>query len=206
MDKHEETFETWNKMASLYEEKFMNLDIFNESYDSFLDSLSGEQHEVFEIGCGPGNITRFLLQKRPDLKILGTDIAPNMIELARKNNPGARFEVIDGRKIGQLKEKFDGIVGGFCLPYFSSEEVEKLIVDAASLLNKRGVVYLSFVDGDPSESGFKSNGQGDRVFIYYHRMETLKKLLAENGFGELKTFQIQFKEMDTQSVIIGRKQ
>lgn len=205
MDKYEETFETWNKMASLYEEKFMDLDIFNESYDSFLDALSGEQNKVLEFGCGPGNITRYLLQKRPDLKILGTDIAPNMIELARKNNPGARFEVMDGREIGQLEEKFDGIVGGFCLPYFSSEEAEKLIVDAASLLNKRGVVYLSFVDGDPGESGFKSNGQGDRVFIYYHRMETLKKLLAENGFEELKIFQIHYLEMDTQRIFIASK-
>jgi len=205
MDKYEETFETWNKMASLYEEKFMDLDIFNESYDSFLDSLSGEQNKVLEIGCGPGNITRYLLQKRPELKILGTDIAPNMIELARKNNPGARFEVMDGRKIGQLEKKFDGIVGGYCLPYFSSEEAEKLIVDAASLLNKRGVVYLSFVDDDSGESGFKSNGQGDRVFIYYHRMETLKKLLVENGFEELKIFQIHYLEMDTQRVVIASK-
>ena len=205
MNKYEETFETWNKMASLYEEKFMDLDVFNDSYDSFLDSMSADQNKVLEIGCGPGNITRYLLRKRSDLKILGTDIAPNMIELARKNNPNARFEVMDGRKIGELEEKFDGVVGGFCLPYFSSEEAEKLIVDAASLLNERGVIYLSFVDGDPGESGFKSNDQGDRVFIYYHRMETLKKLLVENGFEELKTFNIHYLEMDTQRVIIARK-
>lgn len=205
MDKYEETFETWNKMASLYQEKFMDLDIFNESYDSFLDSLSGEQKKVLEIGCGPGNITRYLLKKRPDLEIFGIDIAPSMIELASKNNPQARFEVMDGREIGQLKEKFDGIVGGFCLPYFSSEEAEKLIIDAVSLLNERGVIYLSFVDGDPGQSEFKSNGQGDRVFICYHRMETLKKHLAENGFEELKTFQIHYLEMDMQRVIIARK-
>ena len=205
MNKYEETFETWNKMAPLYEEKFMDLDVFNDSYDSFVDSMSADQIKVLEIGCGPGNITRYLLRKRSDLKILGIDIAPNMIELARKNNPGARFEVMDGRKIGELEEKFDGVVGGFCLPYFSSEEAEKLIVDAASLLNENGVIYLSFVDGDPGESGFKSNDQGDRVFIYYHRMETLKKLLAENEFEELKTFNIQYLEMDTQRVIIARK-
>lgn len=30
---YKETFEIWNKVASLYQEKFMNLDLYNDSYD-----------------------------------------------------------------------------------------------------------------------------------------------------------------------------
>lgn len=205
MDKYEETFATWNKMALQYQEKFMNLDTFNESYDYFLNTLADNQTRVLEVGCGTGNITYYLLKKRPDIEILGVDIAPNMIELARKNNPGASFEVMDGREISRLQLKFDGIVGGFCLPYFSSPEAEKLIVDVANLLNQKGVLYLSFVEGDPENSGFKTNNQGDRVFVYNHRTETLKNLLAENGFKVLNTLHIPFMEMDTQRVVIARK-
>lgn len=205
MDKYEETFATWNKMASLYEEKFMDLDVFNESYDSFLNTLSDDQTKVLEIGCGPGNITRYFLKNRPDLEVLGIDIAPKMIELARKNNPGARFKVMDGREIGQLEPKFDGIVAGFCLPYFSSSEVEKLIADIKDLINNDGVIYLSFVDDDPKESGFKSNGQGDRVFIYYHQTETILKLLSESGFELVNLIKIHYQEMDTQRIIIAQK-
>ena len=205
MDKYEETFATWNKMASLYQGKFMDLDIFNESYDSFLNSMEADQTKVLEIGCGPGNITRYLLNQKPDLNILGIDIAPNMIELARKNNPGTRFKVMDGREVGQLHEKFDGIVGGFCVPYFSSLEAEKLIADSKDLLNDNGVIYLSFVDDDPKNSGFKTNGQGDRVFIYYHRTETILKLLSESGFELLNLLKIHFQEMDTQRIIIAQK-
>lgn len=31
---YQETFETWNKIAGLYEEKFMDLDLYNQSYDA----------------------------------------------------------------------------------------------------------------------------------------------------------------------------
>lgn len=205
MDRYEETFATWNKMALQYQEKFMNLDTFNESYDYFLNALADDQTRVLEIGCGPGNITHYLLKKRPDLEILGVDIAPNMIELARKNNLGASFEVMDGREISRLRLKFDGIVGGFCLPYFSSSEAEKLIVDVANLLNQKGVLYLSFVEGDPENSGFKTNDQGDRVFVYNHRTETSKNLLEGNGFKVLNIMRIRFMEMDIQRVVIARK-
>jgi hypothetical protein len=31
MDRYKETFETWNKVASLYQDKFMELDLYNDS-------------------------------------------------------------------------------------------------------------------------------------------------------------------------------
>jgi len=46
--------------------------------------LLNEQAKVLELACGPGNITKCLLSKRPDLEILATDIAPNILELAKK--------------------------------------------------------------------------------------------------------------------------
>lgn len=33
MDKYKETFETWNNVASMYHDKFMDLDLYNDTYD-----------------------------------------------------------------------------------------------------------------------------------------------------------------------------
>ena len=85
MDKHDETFETWNKIASIYQDKFMNLDLYDGTYNYICDSITVTNAKVLEVGCGPGNITKYLLSKRPDFDIFGIDIAPNMIEFARKN-------------------------------------------------------------------------------------------------------------------------
>lgn len=40
MDKYQETFNTWNKIAEAYQDRFMNLDLYNETYDAFLDLLN----------------------------------------------------------------------------------------------------------------------------------------------------------------------
>jgi len=87
MDNYKETFETWNKLASLYQDKFMDLDLYNDSYDFICKSIAKEKATILEIGCGPGNITKYLLSKRPDFDFYGIDIAHHMSELARINNP-----------------------------------------------------------------------------------------------------------------------
>lgn len=148
MDKYLETFQTWNKVAKLYEDKFMDLDLYNETYETFCELLLKKNPSILEIGCGPGNITKYLLDKRPDFEILGTDISPNMIELVKTNCPNAMFEVIDSREIENIKNKFDAIVCGFCLPYLSELDVEKFIIDCENLLNENGKIYLSFVEGE----------------------------------------------------------
>jgi hypothetical protein len=40
-----------------------------------------------------------------------------MIELTKKNNPLAKFSVIDFKDISNLKTICDGITCGFCIPY-----------------------------------------------------------------------------------------
>ena len=86
MDRYKEPFETWNKVASLYQVKFMGLNLYNDTYDFICNLITKDNAKILEIGCGPGNITKYLLSKRPDFDIFGIDIAPNMIELAKKNS------------------------------------------------------------------------------------------------------------------------
>jgi len=130
MDRYKETFETWNKVASLYQDKFMDLDLYNDTYDFICNSITRDNATILEIGCGPGNITKYLLSKRPDFDIYGIDIAPNMIELAKKNNPSASFAIMDSRQISNIETKYDGIICGFCLPYLSHSDSKKFIRDS----------------------------------------------------------------------------
>ena len=201
MDHYKETFETWNKVASLYETKFMDLDTYNETYDFICDSIKVNEAKLLEIGCGPGNITKYLLTKRPDFSIYGIDVAPNMVELAKKNNPSAQFKVMDCREINQLETKFDGIICGFCLPYLSQIDSEKLIADSHQLLNKNGLIYISFVEGDYAKSDFQVGSSGHRSYFYFYNLEKLKQQLTEKGFHNLKTVKVAYKKSETQEEI-----
>ena len=198
MDRYKESFETWNKVALLYQDKFMDLDLYNDTYDFICNSISKDKAKLLEIGCGPGNITKYLLSERPDFDIFGIDIAPNMIELAKKNNPSASFAIMDSRQIDEIKTKYDGIVCGFCLPYLSQTDSRKLITDCYKLLNENGLIYISFVEGDPNKSDFQVGSSGDRSYFYFHSLDDLKTQLIESEFTELKTFKVEYKKTETE--------
>lgn len=200
-NRYKETFETWNKVASLYQDKFMGLDIYNDTYDFICSSLNKTNSNILEIGCGPGNIIKYLLSKRPGFEIFGIDIAPNMIEFAKENNPKARFAIMDSREISNIKTKYDCIICGFCLPYLSHTDSEKLIFDANNLLNDNGLIYISFIEGDPNKSGFQVGSSGDRSYFYYHNLDKLKTHLLDNSFGDHKVFRVEYKKSETEKDI-----
>lgn len=209
MDPYKETFETWNKVASLYQEKFMGLKLYNDTYDLICNVVIKNKATILEIGCGPGNITKYLLSKRPDFNIFGIDIATNMIELAKINNPKANFAVMDSRNISEIETKYDAIVCGFCLPYLSETDSQKLIFEANYLLNNSGFLYLSFVESDPNKSGFQASSTGNRSYFYFHNLDQLKAQLLQNSFEDLKIFKVEYKksekEQDIHTIITAKK-
>src|SRR5690606_2813724 len=208
MDKYKETFNTWNNIASLYQEKFMALEVYNDSYDFICNAMDTPNAQLLDIGCGPGNITKYLLSKRPDFDVLGIDIAPNMVALARQNNPTARFAVMDTRHIHTLDTTYDGIIAGFCLPYLSQTECDEFITNAYHLLNNHGLIYISFVEGDPNTSDYKV-GSGGRVYFYYHRLDDLISQLKRYNFGDIQIFKVPYKisdtAFDTHTIVVARK-
>jgi 2-polyprenyl-3-methyl-5-hydroxy-6-metoxy-1,4-benzoquinol methylase len=211
MDKHLVTIETYNKSAVAFQNKFMDMDLYNDTYDKFCSFIEIKEARILEIACGPGNITRYLLRKRPDFKILAIDLAEKMIDLARINNPAANFRVMDCRKIDQFNEQFDAIMGGFCMPYLSDQECGKLIRDASKLLNQNGVLYLSTMEDDCNKSGFETTSfsGSDKVYIYYHQSEFIINELKANGFMNIDVQRKNYPESNgtftTDLIIIARK-
>ena len=184
MDRYRKTFETWDKMAQAYQDRFMELDLYNDTYDRLCSMLQGESPRLLEIGCGPGNITRYLLARRPDIVIEAIDVSPNMIKLAAANNPRASFTVMDGRDIDKLMSGYDAVVCGFCMPYLSQEDCIKLFKDIAALLEDGGIFYGSTIEGSYSRSGYEAGSSGHEAYVYYHDESFICGLLEENNFGQ----------------------
>jgi predicted TPR repeat methyltransferase len=182
MDKSKQAVDLFNKLAQLYQEKYMNVDLYAESLD-LLCEYAETNASVLELACGPGNVTRYLLNKRPDLKIFGTDLAPNMLELARENNPEAAFSLLDCRDMAKLTKTYEAIVCAFALPYLSKDESLKLINDAAKVLSKNGLFYLSFMENDHSLSGPQTGSTGDSIYMNYHEESYIREALESNGFS-----------------------
>ena len=197
MDKTKIAVDVFNASAANYQDKFMDVSMYHNSFDIFCNSITKQDAAVLELACGPGNITQYLLKQRPKYKILGADLAPNMLELAKANNPGAEFSLMDCRDIISLQKKYDAVICGFCLPYLDKEEAIQLISDASKILNQGGVIYISTMEDDYSKSGWKYSSSGEyKTFTHYHQADYLTKALTDNGF---KLIDVQRKEYPEQS-------
>ncbi len=176
----------FNKHALLYQSRFMDVSLYADELNRFCKQLPAGG-KVLELACGPGNITRHLLSQRPDLKILATDIAPNMLELAKANSPGAEFRLLDCRDLSSITESYDGILCGFCLPYLSEEESTSLIRSCAAILKPNGILYLSCMEeSEHHQSGIKTNSAGDKTYMYYHKAGFLTDALSGEGFQSIE--------------------
>ena len=182
----------FNKYAFAYEEKYMNMALYSDSLDVFLGRLQ-KNAGILDVGCGPGNIVSYLLEKQPDLKITGIDISPNMVELARKNNPKALFYCKDGRDIQAPDQQFDAVIAGFYLPYLSREEALKFIYDVSGILGEHGLLYISFMEGNYENSGFVGSSQNseEKLFTYYHERGYLLEALKNYDFSLIDLKEIE---------------
>ena len=72
-----------------------------------------------------------------------------------------------------------------------------------------GYLYLSFVEGEPALSGFKTGSTGDRTFFYYHKLIKIQEQLILSGFGEIKIFKVGFNRSETDheehTIVIAKK-
>lgn len=183
MNRDSTTQNTYNRAAQAYWEKKSQVTLYNASFDTFCEMLP-QNAPVFELGCGPGNVTQYLLGQRPDLIITGIDLAPNMVALAKANNPTTHYRVLDCRNIATLDQKFDAVLAAFVLPYLTKEECKNLIGDCAALLTDKGPLYLSTMEGEYSASGFEtaSFSPQNKVHIHYHQEDFIKECLTQCGF------------------------
>jgi len=181
-DKSIQASAIFNKHAEAYQNRFMNVDLYKDSLNTFCDTITQKSPQVLDIACGPGNVAKYLLSRRPDLLLLGLDLAPKMIDLANRNNPNAHFEVMDCRSINKLVQKFHAVICSFCLPYISSADVNHLIHNIGNLLFEKSVLYISTIEGNYTNSGYKKSSQGDLVFMHYYDEAYLTKELKKNGF------------------------
>lgn len=210
-DKNKIAVEAFDNAAEGYAAKFMDQSLYQDSFDIFCEALPFPSSRILDIACGPGNISKYLLSKLPGLQLMGIDLAPRMIELAKAHNPNAEFLVWDSRKIKELNRKFEAIMCGFCLPYLSKEEALDMLSQSADILTENGVLYLSTMEGSYEDSDWEgpSSGEGPKIYMHYHEsaylLPALEKLGFEIRFHHRQDFDKYEHKKFTDLILIARK-
>jgi len=184
MNTFEISVQRFDEFASEYAERFMNIDSYRVHFDKFCSLTTNNQPKILELGCGPGNVTGYLKNKFQDSEIIAIDLAPRMINIAKRTLSGIDFRVMDVRNINTLTSRFDAIMCSFCLPFLSKTDASQLISDCSSRLVNNGILYLSTMEGDESRAGFETTSfsGNSKVYFNYHKQQDLEKALLDSRF------------------------
>lgn len=197
----------WDQLAVQYNDKFKQLRIYDSSYDAFLQQLSG--NKILEIGCGPGIISAYLLEKNKNLLIDAIDNSEGMIAFARKTVEGINFFVKDARNIDDLRHDYNGIIAGFCLPYLRTEELDHFFENLRLISQSNAVIYISTHYSDENLYTIQKSSDGKvEMAVSFHDKKYLEDLFLAYDFNKwqyLSIDYIQQNKVEKHSIYLLKK-
>jgi ubiquinone/menaquinone biosynthesis C-methylase UbiE len=102
-------------------------DIFPPLVEDVLAGLQGVRRGL-DVGCGPGQFTILVAERLPGTEVWGVDLAPTMIELARRHaaespaNDRLHFEVADVAKLPFPDDHFDAVLSSGSIKHWPDQE------------------------------------------------------------------------------------
>jgi SAM-dependent methyltransferase len=154
--------------------------------------------EVCEVGCGPGQIARYL--RDLGVTVFGVDISPRMVEEARQLNPDIAFSVGDMIRLDSADETLGGIVAFYAIVNIPEWLLPAVFREMFRVLKPDGELLLAFHIG--SQILHIDNLLGQQVsldFIFFSPF-TVQHLLGAAGFAVEETIERDpYAEVEYQS-------
>ncbi|MEV7090752.1 methyltransferase domain-containing protein [Streptomyces sp. NPDC093085] len=135
---------------------------------------------VADVGCGTGRVTAHLHQL--GLNAFGIDLSPGMIEVARRDHPGLRFDLASMTDLTLADASMTGLVAWYSLIHVPDDEIGAVFAHFQRVLRPGGPLLLSFHVGD--ESKLKTEGYGGHPMnVYVHRRQPSQLIAWLNSAG-----------------------
>jgi len=143
--------------------------------------LVGQGAPVADIGCGPGHVTAHL--RDAGLTPFGIDLSPGMIEVARRDHPGLRFETGTMTNLQIPGNSLAGLVAFWSLIHIPDDEMPAVLAGFHRALKPGGLLLTGFHVGDRVR--LKTEGYGGhpmRVHVHLRPPERMTTWLQTAGF------------------------
>lgn len=161
---------------------------------------------VYDLGCGPGHIARYLSDH--GLSVAGIDLSSQMIEAARRLNPGIEFRQGNIASLPVEDESLAGMVAFYSLIHFQEAQLSSVFQELFRVLQPNGLLFLSFHDGQEVRHLEDFLGKSVSLDFYFFERAKMERYLKEVGFEieESLTRSPYSGEVETQrSYIMARK-
>jgi len=171
------------RFAYTYVQKQYNAFALQETskpwWDTFLAELPDDGC-ILDLGCGSGIPARYLASK--GMRVIGIDISPEMISLAKKQVSGVPFICAD-MEMQWPGDTFDGICVFFSLLHLPKKKTTRLLHKIYHWLKPGGVFVITVVEGTTEGLCEDFMGEGVPVYLSYYTKEELMSSLRTVGFS-----------------------
>ena len=140
--------------------------------------LLAENAKVLDVGCGAGvPVAEFLVKF--GFEVTGIDFSENMLRLARKNVPKARFIKKDMTELDFENDSFDGLTAFYSIIHVPREKHSLLLQSFHRILKPEGTMLICM---GPDEWEATDDYHGIRMFWSHYSPEKSLQLVEEAGF------------------------
>ena len=143
------TRDSYDTLAATYTERIF-AELVGKPLDRHLLNRFAERVRdrglVADLGCGPGHVARYLHER--GVRMLGIDLAPRMIEWARKLSPEIEFRVGDMRALELPDGALAGIVAFYSLIHIDEREMMPTLRELRRVLAPGGLLLIAFHVGE----------------------------------------------------------
>jgi SAM-dependent methyltransferase len=143
---------SYDAVAPEYAQRFRD-EMDDKPFDrDCLDRLArevGDLGPICDLGCGPGQIARYL--HRHGVDTLGVDLSPNMVAEAQRLNPGIPFHQGDMLALPDADDSWGGIAAFYCIIHIPRAQVVDALREMKRVLKPGGVLLVTFHIGDETK-------------------------------------------------------
>lgn len=141
-------------------------------------SLLPKNAKVLDVGCGAGvPVAQFLVEH--GFEVTGIDFSENMLKLARKNVPKAKFFLKDMTKLNMKTDSFDGLTAFYSIIHVPREKHFSLFQSFHRILKPKGIMLICL---GPDEWEATDNYYGTEMFWSQHSPRKSLRFLKKSGF------------------------
>ncbi|WP_406355660.1 methyltransferase domain-containing protein [Streptomyces sp. NBC_01635] len=141
---------------------------------------SGTGGEVADLGCGPGWVTAHLASC--GLDVFGLDLSASMLAIARRENPGLRFEQGSMLEPDIPEGTLAGIVSWYSSIHTPQDGLPALLAGFRRLLAPGGYLLLAFQAGEGVRHLERPFGHPVILDFRRRRPDRMAELLEAAGF------------------------
>ena len=135
-----------------------------------------------DFGCGPGQTTKFLYDHGLE-NIIGIDLSPEMVNVARKLSPQIKFETGDLLNIAYPEGSLGSVLAFYAIVHFTPDQVKTCFGEINRVLKTGGDFLFSFHVGDEIVHFDNARGKEIDVDLFFFKSDDIVALLRETGFN-----------------------